>query len=272
MSQLSLTGYESRDAESGEPTEQVYVYDANAETIACASCDPTGANPNGQNDPSFGADLQHLWHGRWVAATVPESTISLGTQLGRYPAYRPRSVLDNGRVFFNAIDGLVSADSNADWDVYQYEPVEVGSCDGSSSGTTVAGTGDACVSLISSGTTAGPSVFLDASVSGNDVFFLTPERLSVLDKDTVNDIYDARVNGTRAILTPGSECSGEACQPAGRAVNDPTPASESFRGPERAVKCPKGKRKVRRHGQTKCVRKHRKHHHKRAGKNGGTHR
>jgi hypothetical protein len=182
-------------------------------------------------------------------------------------------------LFFNAIDSLVSADSNNNWDVYQYEPTGIGSCTRSSSGNAVAQSGDAgdaCVSLISAGTTEGPSVFLDASASGDDVFFLTPGRLSVLDKDSVNDIYDARVNGTAAVLAPPSGCTGEACQPSGQLPNVPTPASEVFQGPEGALKCPKGKRKVRRHGKVRCVRKHhhkrKGHHPKRAGRNQGAHR
>jgi hypothetical protein len=275
MSQLSLTGYDNRDPGSGELTEQVYVYDAVADAFTCASCNPTDASPTGQGDPTFGADVQGLWRDRWVAATVPESTISMGGQLVRYPSYRPRSVLDNGRVFFNAIDDLVAADSNNDWDVYQYEPTGVGSCSSSSSGNAVARTENACVSLISSGTTGGPSVFLDASASGDDVFFLTPGRLSVLDKDSVNDVYDARVNGTAAVRAPASGCVGETCQPSLGLPVAPTPASEAFRGPEGAIKCPKGKREVRRHGKVRCVRKHhrhKKHHHKRAGQNQGAHR
>ena len=40
--------------------------------------------------------------------------------------YRPRAVHDDGRVFFNAADSLVPADSNGNGDVYQYEPTGTG--------------------------------------------------------------------------------------------------------------------------------------------------
>jgi hypothetical protein len=276
MSERSLTGYENRDAASGELDEEVYVYDIVTERLACVSCNPTGANPAGQQGPPFGADPQTLWAGRWIAATLPELTVSMGTQLSRYPGYRPRAVLDNGRVFFNSIDSLVSADSNGNWDVYQYEPTGVGSCSISSSDFATSRSGDACVSLISSGTAEGPSTFLDASATGDDVFFLTAGRLSVNDTDTVYDIYDARVNGIAAVLHPVSECAGEACQPAVVPPQSSTPASAVFRSPGNAKHCPKGKRKVRRHGKVRCVRrhKHRKHHkhshhRKQASKNGG---
>jgi len=276
MSERSLTGYENRDAVSAELDEEVYVYDVATERLACVSCNPSGASPAGQQGPPFGADPQSLWTGRWVAATLPELTVSAGSQLARYPVYRPRAVLDNGRVFFNAADSLVPADSNGNWDVYQYEPTGVGSCSISSSGSAASRSGDACVSLISSGTAEGPSTFLDASATGDDVFFLTAGRLSVNDTDTVYDIYDARVNGIAAVLNPVSGCAGEACQPAVAPPPSSAPASAVFRGPGNAKHCPKGKRKVRRHGKVRCVRRHKQrkhhkhsHHRKQTSKNGG---
>jgi hypothetical protein len=278
MSERSLTGYESRTAESGELTEEIYVYDIVGERLSCVSCNPSGASPAGQAGAPAGVDPQGLWGGLWgsrsIAATLPEGTVSLGSQLTRYQAYRPRGVLDNGRVLFNAVDALVPADSNGTWDVYQYEPTGVGTCSGSSSGAAVSRSGDACLSLISSGSDERESFFLDASANGDDVFFITAARLSVLDTDNVNDVYDARVGGTAAVLHPVSECDGQACQPAGRPPQDPTPASESF-FEQRRQRCPKAKRAVRRHGKVRCVpRKRHKHekHHKRSGRDRRAHR
>ena len=48
MSNRSLTGYDNRDAVSGEPDEEVYLYDAATEHLTCASCEPTGARPYGR--------------------------------------------------------------------------------------------------------------------------------------------------------------------------------------------------------------------------------
>ena len=43
MSDRSLTGYDNRDVGSGQPDEEVYLYDAEANRLACASCDPSGS-------------------------------------------------------------------------------------------------------------------------------------------------------------------------------------------------------------------------------------
>lgn len=265
MSEQSLTGYENRDVASGVPVQEVFRYDAAADELVCASCNPSGASPEGERFrvPGFPkVDPQELWQDRWLAATLPEARRSPVRSL-----YRPRAVLDNGRLFFNAVDSLVAADANRNWDVYQYEPLGVGSCNGSES-PTVARSGSACVSLLSSGSAKEEAAFLDASVSGDDVFFLTPGRLSVRDKDDIYDVYDARVNGREDVLNPVSECAGEDCRPAAVAPSDPTPASETFRGVAKRINCPKGKRKVKRHGKVRCIKrnKHRAQKHRKRDK------
>ena len=89
------------------------------------------------------------------------------------PSTAPARSLDNGRVFFNSVDPLVAADSNGEWDVYQYQPVGVGSCAATTNTATATRSGAGCVGLLSSGSSEGDAGFLDASESGNDVFFLT---------------------------------------------------------------------------------------------------
>jgi len=265
MSERSLVG-ESHLNAAWEPVERVFRYDAQTEQLACISCDPTGAGPEGA---TLGADEQELidprlqWPGRLVAAVVPQPPV-IGLDEVRIPLYRTRAVHDNGRVYFNAVDALVPADSNGEWDVYQYEPNGTGTCSSSAADAATSQTAGGCVSLISSGTADRPAGFLDASVGGSNVFFRTPARLSALDQDDQNDIYDARVDGIEARLEPPSECLGEACQPPPVVPNDPTPAGGTFQGPgnlksKPAKRCPKGKRKVKRQGQVRCVpRKHRK--------------
>ncbi len=278
MSELSLSGYDNREAQSEEPTEQAFRYDAQSGELACVSCNPSGASPEGQvissktEQIAQKVDRLQLWTGRSMAATLPQANSEgFGKALGR-----PRSVLDNGRVFFNAFDSLVAGDSNGEWDVYEFEPSGVGDCTASSGGASVSRTAGGCVSLISSGTAKAESAFLDTSASGNDAFFMTPARLSVSDEDNAYDVYDARVNGVAATLHLNPECLGEACQPAAQAPNDPTPSSSSFKGQGNVKatphkRCAKGKRVVRRGGKARCVaRKHRKHerhkrHHRRAG-------
>jgi DNA-binding beta-propeller fold protein YncE len=264
-SEKSLTGYENTNA-SDHPTSEVFLYDTEAEEgkrLSCISCNPTGAIAAGKQLPHnvafFPPDPAGLWEGRWVAATLPQAT---QTDFERASFYHPRTALDNGRVFFNSVDPLVAADSNGEWDVYQYEPVGVGSCSANTSTATATRSGAGCVGLLSSGSGEGDAGFLDASQSGEDVFFLTRSRLSVLDQDEEMDVYDARVNGIPAVLHPVSECAGEACQPSVGAPSDPTPASEAFKGAQSPVNCRKGQKKVRRNGKDVCIKKkqHKKHH------------
>lgn len=263
MSQRSLTGYDNRDATTGEPAQEIFRYDGLVDQLECVSCNPNGARPHSATVPEHNSlvDPHELWEVQRTAAILPQA-ITIAVQ--GVSLYRPRAVLDNGRVFFNAVDPLVPADSNEQWDVYQHEPMGVGDCLEFSGGASVSRSAGGCVSLVSSGTAEEEAAFFDASETGNDAFFSTPARLSVLDKDQEVDIYDARVNGVEATLSPDTECLGEACQPLAQPPSDPTPASAAFHGPgnlrQAARKhCPKGKRRVQRQGKVRCVaRKHRK--------------
>jgi DNA-binding beta-propeller fold protein YncE len=270
MSKRPLTGYDNRAVGSGERVQEVFRYDAATGALACASCNPSGARPRalvpgrppaGQLAEEF--DPQLLWKGQAVAAVVPEATEiqDLGPSL-----YAPRYLQDDGRLFFNAADSLVPADSNGDGDVYEYESTGTGACTASSGDTGTAIVPGGCVSLISSGTAGGTSAFLDASEGARDVFFYSPARLSVTDTDSELDVYDAREEGVPATLRPSAECLGEACQPPATPRQTQTPASAAFRGPgnphNARKRCPKGRRKARRHGRVRCVKKrrHRRHH------------
>src|SRR6185437_11579446 len=138
------------------------------------------------------------WTNRWLAASIPAWTALNSLE----SPYQARYLLDNGRLYFNSADSLVEGDTNRRMetipgasegesvttevgvpDVYQYEPQGVGSC----------ATAGGCVSMLSSGTSDRESAFLDASASGNDVFFLTSQSLVPTDVDSVFDAYDARV-------------------------------------------------------------------------------
>lgn len=257
MSQRSLTGFDNREEGSGDPVQEVFRYDSVSEQLDCVSCNPSGTRPVADTPEEFSLiDPNRQW-GVQLAAALPPANTSLGES--QPSLYRPRGILDNGRVFFNAFDTLVPADSNGQWDVYQFEAIGVGDCTAASGDADTSRSGGGCVSLLSSGTADEEAVFLDASESGDDVFFLTPAPLSVADVDGDYDVYDARVNGIPATIEPSAECLGEACQPAPQVPNDPTPASAVFQGagnisPDaRRKRCPKGKRAVRRKGKTRCV-------------------
>jgi NHL repeat len=237
MSQRSLTGYDNRGEASGEATQEIFRYDAVDDTLVCVSCNPSGGRPraeelgaSGTLPVSTSVDPLRIWSksGIEVAALLPQAT---RIEVGNRSLYRFRAVLDNGRVFFNAIDSLVPADSNGQWDVYLHEPTGVGDCGTGSGGAAIARSAGGCVSLISSGTAEEEAAFLDASETGDDVFFLTSAQLNETDTDRELDVYDARVGGIPASLPEISECLGEACQPAARAPEDPTPASAAFEGP-----------------------------------------
>jgi hypothetical protein len=254
MSQRKLTGQPNEDLTTGDPVEHVFVYDAVSEALQCVSCNPTGSASQGEVlEDQIPVDPQRQWDGHLVTATVPQATIN---ETGGPSLYRPRGALDGGRVFFNSLDGLVSADSNGQWDVYQFEPLGQGTCTASSGGSAVVRSGNGCVSLISSGTASEESAFLDASANGDDVFFLSPARLSAWDKDLELDVYDARVGGRAVEPAPASECVGEACRPSPPSPAYANPNSSTFSGKgnlKPGKKCPKGKKKVRKHGKVRCV-------------------
>jgi DNA-binding beta-propeller fold protein YncE len=225
MSQASLTGYDNRDATTGQPTAEVYLYDTVEDKLECASCDPTGVRPRGvayhQLEPGSGGLVggpRELWPpNALVAANVP-GWIAIGTGAQVKERYQPRYLSDTGRLFFNTVNGLVSQDANNTQDVYEYEPPGVGGCTSASEAFSESSGG--CVNLISSGRSSQESALLDASESGDDVFFLTAARLSAIDTDNALDVYDAHVcTDSPCIVYPtgkSAACSDETCKaPAG---------------------------------------------------------
>jgi hypothetical protein len=256
MSERSLTGYDNHDAVSGEPDEEVFLYDAQAETLSCVSCNPTGARPRGFfNNKLYLADFG-IWGQRWLAGSIPGWTHIAGYQAH----YQSRYLSDSGRMFFNANDALGPRDSNGTEDVYEFEPPGIGTCTEQS--PTFSSVSGGCVALISAGTSGEESAFLDASESGDEVFFITKSQLTPADVDGALDIYDARVGGGEPEVAAPVDCEGDACQQPATPPNDSTPGSLTFNGRGNVTECPK-KKKLR---KGKCVSKHkgkrRKKHHK----------
>jgi hypothetical protein len=235
MSQKSLTGYDNRDAVSGELDGEVYLYSAASGRLACASCNPTGARPTGAEyfklEPSNGGltgGPRGLWSG-WVAAIVP-GWLRYGNGNA---ANQPRYLSNSGRLFFNSGDALVPQDVNGTQDVYEYEPPGVGDCTTASS--TFGEKSGGCVALISAGTSAEESGFLEASEDGGDVFFLTYSKLAPQDYDASLDVYDAHectVSApcfAAAVPQPPACTTAEACRVA------PTPQPALFGAPSSAT-------------------------------------
>ena len=71
-------------------------------------------------------------------------------------------------MFFDSPDHLADASTTAKEKVYEYEPDGVGSCQSEGG----------CVGLISSGSAEHEAAFLDASEDGDDVFFMSAEKLA----------------------------------------------------------------------------------------------
>jgi hypothetical protein len=199
MSTGDLTGYDTRDAASGERDAEVYLYDAVTGRLVCASCNPTGARPSGAFVEA-GRQLEG-----WVAASVPQWTFIEGAGIGLGTFYQSRYLSDGGRLLFDSLDALVPQDVNGTEDVYEYEPPGVGGCTASSALFAVHA--DGCVGLVSSGASPAESTFLDASETGGDIFFLTRSQLVPQDYDTARDVYDAQE------CTSVEPCASTAVQP-----------------------------------------------------------
>jgi hypothetical protein len=185
--------------------------------------------------------------------------------------YQPRWISEEGsRVFFDSTEPLVSQASNGLQDVYEWERDGAGSCQ----------TAEGCIYLISGGTSTDISAFVDASSSGDDVFFVTRSQLVPQDGNEDDNLYDAHVGGVQPLASPA--CTGTGCQ--GVPSAPPlfaTPPSVTFSGvgnfpppaPPAAVKlkskpkpakCKKGS--VKKKG--KCVKKHSKKAKKSSAKEG----
>ncbi len=221
MSDRSLTGYDNVNATSDRPDEEVFMFDSSIDRLTCASCNPTGARPQELKD----GGAEHLLN---IAGSIPAWT----AYEGGTTVYQSRYLSDSGRLFFDSSDALVPQDINKNEDVYEYEPASVGDCTAAS--VAYVGTSGGCVGLISSGTARGESSFLDASENGDDVFFLTTEKLTANDVDTSTDVYDAHV------CSPGVPCSSASTSPPPCVTADacraaPVPQPSVFGSPSSAT-------------------------------------
>jgi hypothetical protein len=96
----SLTGYDNTDASTAEPDQEIFLYDAAAERLSCASCNPSGALP------------------RAPARIHPPVTAEVFYST---PGNMQRFVAEDGRVFFDTRDPLLPSATNGLSNVYQYQ-------------------------------------------------------------------------------------------------------------------------------------------------------
>ncbi len=242
MSEGSLTGYDNHDVNSGVADEEVFLYDAQADRLVCASCNPTGERPSGMLDEGgYPGPLidpsRSIWRGRWLAGSVPGWNEQ---DLGEPAPYQRRYLSNDGRLFFDSPDELVPADVSGRENVYEYEPEGTGSCRAASQGSSVVFSERAtgCVGLLSSGTSPAESAFLDADEEGTEVFFLTSSRLVSQDVDSAVDLYDAHeCTGASpcpapAATVPAPCVTADACRaaPAPQPAVFGAPSSATFSG------------------------------------------
>jgi hypothetical protein len=259
MSKLSLTGYDNYGPVSeNEEHEvfyvdqpQVFVYETSTSQLVCASCNPTGQPP---------VPTAEAWEGsRGGYVNVSGAN-----------TFMPRWInADGTQVYFNTSQPLVSRDSNHRQDLYEWQSDGSGGCARSAG----------CVELISGGDAPADAYFLDASASGDDVFFTSREQLLPSAQDETVKVYDARVGG--GISETALACTGTGCQ--GVAPAPPifaTPASVTFAGvgnfppskpavktkskPKKTAKCKRGFTKKK----GKCVKQPRKKPKRSAAKKG----
>lgn len=209
---------------------EVYLYSvaagANAASLTCVSCNPTGERPAG------GSSLPGAWLN---GSTVP---------------YKSRALAGSGeRLFFDSDDVLSIQDSNHKGDVYEWEASGQGSC------TRAPG----CVQLISDGRSPEAASFIDASADGSDVFLLTGASLAVEDPGA-RDLYDAREGGGLPEPIAPVPCLGDACQVIPQAPEDPTPGTLVPNGGNPPLRFGAATKK----GKGGTGSQHKKHHRKKA--------
>jgi hypothetical protein len=221
-------GFAGYDQQSTCPTgacTELYLYNSDTGRLLCATCNPRAAS----------------------SIAVALTDVSAAKTLVVMTQHQSQALSEDGRyVFFNTTEALVEEDTNGVFDAYEYD----------------AQRGE--VHLLSSGTDKDDSYFLDASPDGRDVFIVTRERLVGWDVDGSYDLYDARVGGGFAEPRPTpAPCRGESCLPGvGTPPQSPATASENQGSGNPKPSCPKGKRRVVRHGRARCVKRKRHNHHK----------
>jgi len=234
-SQRKLSAYDNKG------TAELYRFRV-GEGIICISCNPTGEAPSGP--PTLGSI--------YTSALAPQTPAVVSAR---------NFTAGGNRIFFESTDALVQGDTNGQagcpsvgssaqgyprcLDVYEWEAAGTGGCGEGAAAFSPQNGG--CIYLISTGKSNAPSIFLDASESGDDAFFFTRQGLVGQDKDELLDVYDARIGGGIASQSPPLRpvCeSTDACHaPVPQAPPAQSPGSASFVGPAN----PKPKHKQAKH-------------------------
>jgi hypothetical protein len=219
------------DGLENDGTRQYYRYDDRDRSLVCISCPQDGDRP--------------------FAGIPAGDALSVGSLVG--PNSTP--VSDDGEVVaFAAPTALVAADQNTP---------DPGS-DAVEAATDVYEWRDGRPFLITDGLTnwsrnSEPTV-AGVAPSGKDVYFLVAAQYTQDALDGYRRLYDARIGGGFEFPPPSPPCPLEVCQGTPKGVpQEQEPGSGTFNGlgdrasDRVARRCPKGRRRVRHAGKTRCV-------------------
>jgi hypothetical protein len=190
-----ITGFDNLDARTSEPDQEIFLYDADADLLSCASCGSLGTAPTAPTAPA--------------SIRLPEGTFAKPVN----PLHLQRNVSDNGQVFFDTRTQLLEQARNGVSNVYEYKAGEL--------------------HLLSTGTAEAPSYFYEASSDGGDVYLITQQALTPGSNSEELAIFDARVDGgfPAPSLTSSESCEGESCSaPQSIAPRPPAISSGSISG------------------------------------------
>jgi len=173
---------------AGDRCRQIYLYDAPSNRVSCLTC--VAGVPVAGDANLFGNSDERRPFGDNNQVTVDG------------PLDLPRNLSADGRrAFFETARPLVTGDENNAIDVYEWVDSDLD--------------GEGEVRLVSAGRGATDSKFLDASVSGDNVFFTARDQLVGIDNDDQVDLYDARIGGGIPAQNPSAPpppCAGDDCQ------------------------------------------------------------
>jgi hypothetical protein len=213
-----LTGYDNQGH------REAYLYRAASNSVICLSCNPSGASPDSNSNPSQGQNDAHLLDlGRVEADPLLPTTMRFVSSDGRRAVFETTDTLlpvdhNPPQANYNGVGGAPGMD------VYEWEADGTGSCQAS-------GVTGGCLYLLSAGRAGLSSYLAGASADLTDVYIMTADQL-LPGLDGALHVYDARIDGGFAAPSVPAACAGDACP--GAVVGAPAlpvAASVTFAGP-----------------------------------------
>jgi hypothetical protein len=247
---LLFTSYGRLVSNDTDGVQDVYRFNTQTGDLSRLSFGRNGNDGNG-NDDAYPALIEAFVSGAHLDEAAEDSS---------------RSISGDGSVaIFNTDAPLVSRDTNDAPDIYEWEEDGHGSCH------EVIG----CVSLISDGLNPHGAQRAVIGSSGRDITFFTDRGILPADTDGVGDVYDAREKGgfpnpRIEIPCPGNESCHGPIAPVPATPPVTTEHNESGGNGPHQLECGKGRHRVKKHGDVRCVpnKRHRKPSHKKHKRTG----